>query len=175
MEAACKAFEAEVQAMAKLRSKYIVQFYGYCLSPKYTIVMEFMSKGALTRLLLSKNSLNWDLRALTMTDMAYVLNALHSKNILHRDIKSLNVLLDEQFRAILSDFGMSKIKTETRTSTKSIGGTIQKIVLSVYRDTKIVVGTIKVVLCSVLIEDSIGEVKLQIENGIIFINYYLKH
>jgi serine/threonine protein kinase len=111
--------------MAKLRSRYIVQFYGYCLSPKYSIVMEYLPKGSLYSVLRSKEPLDWTLRGRIITEMACGLAVLHSENILHRDIKSLNVLLDEQVHAKLTDFGLSKIKTETRTSTKSAGGTLQ--------------------------------------------------
>lgn len=114
---AVEEFKNESAIMAKLRSRDIVQFYGCCVSPRYCIVMEYMPKGSLFSLLQSSQSLEWPIRYRLVTDMACGLAFLHAENILHRDLKSLNVLLDENFRAKLSDFGLSKVKSETRTTT----------------------------------------------------------
>jgi serine/threonine protein kinase len=51
--------------------------------------------------------------------------SLFAENILHRDLKSLNVLLDDRYRAKLCDFGLAKVKTETSSSTKNeVAGTL---------------------------------------------------
>ncbi len=117
--AAAADFKNEMQVMAKLRSSNVVQFYGCVLgNPKYCIVMEYMSKGSLFNLLRSEQTLDWSTRYKMTLDMACGLAFLHAENILHRDLKSLNVLLDENYHAKLTDFGLSKVKSETRTTTK---------------------------------------------------------
>ncbi len=118
--AAAADFKNEMQVMAKLRSSNVVQFYGCVLgNPKYCIVMEYMPKGSLFNLLRSNQTLDWSTRYKMTLDMACGLAFLHAENILHRDLKSLNVLLDEHYHAKLTDFGLSKVKTETRTTTKN--------------------------------------------------------
>ncbi len=112
-------FKAETQIMAKLRSPNIVQFYGACLgNPQYCIVMEYMPKGSLFNVLHSKENLAWETRYRLITEIACGVAFLHAENIFHRDLKSLNVLLDENSHAKLTDFGLSKIKNETKTTTK---------------------------------------------------------
>jgi tetratricopeptide (TPR) repeat protein len=120
-------FEQEAITMAHLRAPNIVQLYGVCLDQvPYCIVMEYMPKGSLRDVLSSSQSLPWEQREQLALDIACGLAFLHGKNILHRDLKSLNVLLDNhdnRLRAKLSDFGLAQIKTETKlTSTqKSVG------------------------------------------------------
>lgn len=116
-------FKAESTIMAQLRAPNVVQFYGYCDSPHYCLVMEYMPKGSLYGLLHSDKALDWSLRHSIANDIAIGLAFLHASNVLHRDLKSLNVLLDEHFRAKLSDFGLSRVKSETRTTT-SKGGAV---------------------------------------------------
>ncbi len=122
---ATEEFKTEASVMARLRSPNIIQFYGCTVSPHYCIVMEYMPKGSLFSVLHSNQELTWSNRIRIAVDMAKGLAFLHQEHILHRDIKSLNVLLGESLNAKLTDFGLSKVKTETQsTSTKAAVGTL---------------------------------------------------
>lgn len=126
-EEAKKEFEAESQTMAGLRSPYIVQFYGYCVSPKHCIVMEHMPNGSLFDVLKDKKQpLDWAIRIRIAIEIASGVAFLHQEHIIHRDIKSLNVLLDRSYGAKLADFGLAKVKIETKSHimTTKAGGTI---------------------------------------------------
>jgi len=123
-------FNKEANIMAQLHHPHIVHFYGYCSVPK-CLVMEYMPKGSLFKVLHSKEPLDWNIRMRIATEIVSGLAFLHSSNILHRDIKSLNVLLDAQMGAKLTDFGLSKVKNETKSQTttnktsKDSVGTVQ--------------------------------------------------
>jgi serine/threonine protein kinase len=111
---ALEEFRAEGQKMARLHSNYIVQLYGYCASPTYQIVMEYLPHGSLYDLLRADKNLSWSRRYALMMDIAKGLAFLHAANILHRDLKSLNVLLDKNYQAKLSDFGLASLKKEIK-------------------------------------------------------------
>jgi len=114
-------FENEVTVQAKLQSSSIVQLYGVTLEQPYCMVMEFMKGGALDKFLQnnSRSSVSWDNRMQWALDISTGMSYLHSltPSIIHADLKSLNVLLDENYRAKLADFGLSSIKTETASKT----------------------------------------------------------
>jgi TPR repeat protein/tRNA A-37 threonylcarbamoyl transferase component Bud32 len=116
-------FENEATVMQKCRSDFLVKYYGYCLQPRYCLVMEYMSGGSLLNFLQSyKNKpLDWKVRYRISMEMSLGLQYLHENGILHRDIKSLNVLIDETGHAKLSDFGQSKEADICRA--KSVVGT----------------------------------------------------
>jgi ankyrin repeat protein len=117
-------FQHEIDVMARLRSPQIVQLYGACMQEPYCIVMEYMVKGSLFHVLRAER-LNWTQKEQIALDMSCGLAFLHHENILHRDMKSLNVLIDNQLRAKLSDFGLAKLKENSLTSVKgSPAGTI---------------------------------------------------
>ncbi len=112
-------FNKEAAIMAQLHHPNVVHFYGYCTVPK-CLVMEYMPKGSLFTVLHNKKeSLDWNIRMRIATDMVSGLAFLHSRNILHRDIKSLNVLLDGHSNAKLTDFGLSQVKNETKSKTSA--------------------------------------------------------
>ena len=111
-------FNKEANIMAQLHHPHIVHFYGYCSVPK-CLVMEYMPKGSLFKVLHSKEPLDWTIRIKIAAEIASGLAFLHSSNILHRDIKSLNVLLDAQMGAKLTDFGLSQVKNETKSKTSA--------------------------------------------------------
>ena len=118
--------EAEIMFQMGIESPYIVPVKKICLeAPHYSLVMELMPKGSLFQLLKSKQDLPWPIRFQIALDVSYGLRDLHARAILHRDLKSLNILLDDRLRAKLTDFGLSKIKQQTASQSTQAKGTPQ--------------------------------------------------
>jgi serine/threonine protein kinase len=123
-------FKEEAAIMARLRSDYIVLLKGVSLQP-YALVMEYMPGGSLFNLLHSQKELPMAIRHRIALDVAKGLAFLHQhppQGILHRDLKSQNVLLTEYLHAKLADFGLSKVRVESsrsqayaQSSNKSVG------------------------------------------------------
>eukprot|EP01042_Synura_sphagnicola_P036375 gene36375-biopygen3689 len=111
---AVEELKAEAQTMRALRHPNIVQFLGYSIDPRPCIVMEYMPRGSLHKLLRNRQvEMSWDMRMRIALDITRGLIYLHAVNIVHRDIKSMNVLLTAD-KACLADFGLARVKTETR-------------------------------------------------------------
>ncbi|CAM9267780.1 unnamed protein product, partial [Ectocarpus sp. 12 AP-2014] len=72
------------------------------------IVTELACGGDLLALLLSEKQVGWKLRVSVLMDAARALDFLHRKSLIHRDIKSPNILLDSRHRCKLADFGMAR-------------------------------------------------------------------
>ena len=111
----------EVQVMVNLRVPQVVALYGMSLTPRYQLVMEYCHNGSLFGYLQSNQPMDWGMRGRIALEIAQGLAFLHACQppILHRDLKSHNVLLDKDCHAKLSDFGLSKIKQESRSSASS--------------------------------------------------------
>ncbi|XP_050210460.1 serine/threonine-protein kinase CTR1-like [Mercurialis annua] len=122
-------FLCEVSIMKRLRHPNIVLFMGAVTQPpNLSIVTEYLSRGSLHRLLhmpdarriLDKN------RRLNMAyDVAKGMNYLHQLRppIVHRDLKSLNLLVDSQYTVKVCDFGLSRSKARTYLTSKTAAGT----------------------------------------------------
>jgi tRNA A-37 threonylcarbamoyl transferase component Bud32 len=120
-------FKKEVAIMGKMRSDYVTPLMGVCLeAPNYCLVMKWMPRGSLHDFLQTSPNLPQAAIYRIALDVTYGLLHLHQANIIHRDLKTLNVLLDGESRARVTDFGLSKIKSETSSSssTKKISGTL---------------------------------------------------
>jgi len=120
-------FLQEVRIMKDLRHPNIVQFMGATWKPR-GIVMQYMHRGSLFRLLhrSSKSKrLHMHRRLRMALDVALGMRYLHSRKplIVHRDLKSPNLLVARDWTVRLCDFGLSKLKSNTFLSTKSTGGT----------------------------------------------------
>lgn len=94
-------FENESKVMAKCQFPNVVRLYGVCAEiGHYAMVMEYMAKGSLYQVLHNtEEALPWNpVRWQIAIDMGKGLAYLHGQQVLHRDLKSLNVLLDEHYR-----------------------------------------------------------------------------
>ncbi|NGX61668.1 MAG: Serine/threonine-protein kinase StkP [Chlamydiae bacterium] len=114
--------ENEAEIMSQLNHPNIIRFYGV-VENTHNFVLGFMEQGSLFDLIRTKKTQNWDWTKLLQVgkDMSRGVRFLHSKKIVHRDLKSPNVLLDKEGTAVLSDFGLSKIRAHTMTLTGSQG------------------------------------------------------
>ncbi|KAG6433576.1 hypothetical protein SASPL_105190 [Salvia splendens] len=105
-------FENEFDILSKLQSPRLVNLVGFTKNPSQDrlLVVEFMSNGTLFDVLHSTSRPpNWGRRIKLALQIAKAVDVLHSLNppVIHRDIKSANVLIDRNFNARLGDFGLA--------------------------------------------------------------------
>ncbi|XP_016167153.1 probable serine/threonine-protein kinase PBL3 isoform X2 [Arachis ipaensis] len=120
---------AEVNYLGQLHHENLVRLIGYCLEGKNRLlVYEFMQKGSLENHLFRKGvqPIPWIMRINIAIAVARGLAFLHSldSNIIFRDLKASNVLLDSDFNAKISDFGLARdgpTGDNTHVSTRIIG------------------------------------------------------
>ncbi|ESW11382.1 hypothetical protein PHAVU_008G025200 [Phaseolus vulgaris] len=108
-----KEFLTEVLLLGRLHHRNLVNLLGYCVDKgQLMLVYEFMSNGSLENLLYGdEKELSWDERLQIAVDISHGVEYLHEgavPPIVHRDLKSANILLDHSMRAKVSDFGLSK-------------------------------------------------------------------
>ncbi|PSR97894.1 Serine/threonine-protein kinase [Actinidia chinensis var. chinensis] len=131
-------FRQEVSLMKRLRHPNVLLFMGAVTSPqRLCIVTEFLPRGSLFRLLQRNTSrLDWRRRAHMALDIARGMNYLHHCNppIIHRDLKSSNLLVDKNWTVKVGDFGLSRLKHETYLTTKTGKGTPQWMAPEVLRN-----------------------------------------
>ncbi|XAR58985.1 Non-specific serine/threonine protein kinase [Bertholletia excelsa] len=106
---------AEVNYLGQLSHPHVVKLIGYCLEDEHRLlVYEFMARGSLENHLFRRGSyfqpLPWNLRLKVALEAAKGLAFLHSPDIkvIYRDFKTSNVLLDSDYNAKISDFGLAK-------------------------------------------------------------------
>ena len=103
-------FEAEAHVIARLEHPYIVPLYDYWRDPEGAyLVMRWLRGGSL-RLLLNQDGVLDPMTVNAMLEqIAGALDLAHRYDVIHRDIKPGNILLDEDSNAYLADFGIARI------------------------------------------------------------------
>lgn len=132
------AFESELAFLSRLHHKHLVRLVGYCEDrDERLLVYEYMKNGALYDHLHDKKNIfksssvinSWNMRIKIVLDAARGIEYLHNyavPPIIHRDIKSSNILLDENWTARVSDFGLSLmgLESESELRTSKAAGTV---------------------------------------------------
>ncbi|KAK1289166.1 putative leucine-rich repeat receptor-like protein kinase [Acorus calamus] len=123
-------FRSEIKALTEIRHRNIVKLFGYCSNARCMfLVYEYMAKGSLADLLRSQEEvvvLDWTKRVNIVKDISQALSYMHHDcvpPIIHRDITSSNILLDYDFKACVSDFGIARLLRPGSSNWTTIAGT----------------------------------------------------
>ncbi|KAK4754605.1 hypothetical protein SAY87_002709 [Trapa incisa] len=126
-----KEFQAEVDIISRVHHRHLVSLVGYCMADNQRILIyEFLPNNTLEYHLHDRGkdgpTLDWPTRLQIALGSAKGLAYLHEDchpTIIHRDIKSANILLDFNYEAKVSDFGLAKLSSDghTHVSTRVMG------------------------------------------------------
>ncbi|KAL6226612.1 hypothetical protein ACLB2K_000574 [Fragaria x ananassa] len=124
-----KEFQTEAELLMRIHHRNLASFIGYCdEADNLALIYEYMANGNLKDYLSVKSScMTWELRLRIAIDAAQGLEYLHhgcKPPIVHRDVKTANILLSENLEAKIADFGLSKVFTndsETDVETTVMG------------------------------------------------------
>ncbi|XP_075484107.1 serine/threonine-protein kinase EDR1-like [Primulina tabacum] len=131
-------FKCEVEIMLSLRHPNVVLLMGaVTLPPNMSILTELLPRGSLYKLLHRPHIQIDEKRRIKMAlDVAKGMNYLHTRHpiIVHRDLKTPNLLVDKNWVVKVSDFGMSRLQHHTFLSSKSVAGTAEWMAPEVLRN-----------------------------------------
>ncbi|XP_010064751.2 MDIS1-interacting receptor like kinase 2-like [Eucalyptus grandis] len=125
-----KAFEQEIHALTEVWHRNIIRLRGFCSSSRHSfLVYKFLESGSLKDVLNNEERMatfGWNRRVNVVKGVAYALSYMHhecSPPIIHRDVSSKNILLDEEYEAHVSNFGMAKVLKPYSSNWTSFAGT----------------------------------------------------
>ncbi|KAG0244306.1 hypothetical protein BGW41_008070 [Actinomortierella wolfii] len=121
------AIQHEIEILENLRDSHIIQFYGSTYHEnKLVLIMEYAEGGSLQQAINNRRLVDWPTKIRISQDLLRGLDYIHYKGIIHRDLKSQNVLLTRHMEVKLCDFGLATVKTQSASkSTGSFVGTFR--------------------------------------------------
>ncbi|OVA20877.1 Protein kinase domain [Macleaya cordata] len=166
-----KEFKTEVSVIGRTHHKNLVQLLGFCEEGQHRLlVYEFMSNSNLAKHLFEISKPDWNQRIQIATCIARGLMYLHEEcntQIIHCDIKPQNILLDDNFTARISDFGLAKLLMNEQTRTRTgIRGTKGYVAPEWFRNTPVTVKVdvysfgvmlLEIICCRKSVELELGE------------------
>ncbi len=117
-------FKSEAKVLGRLIHSNIVNVYAFRhIPPHLFIVMEHVDGGTLSNLIDNRGALTPEQTIPIITQCLDALEMAHNANIIHRDIKPQNILLTQQHKVKISDFGLAKIQENTSSTVTRVGVT----------------------------------------------------
>ncbi|KAL1197479.1 Chitin elicitor receptor kinase 1 [Cardamine amara subsp. amara] len=125
---ASKQFLAELKVLTRVHHVNLVRLIGYCVEGSLFLVYEYVENGNLGQHLhgSGREPLPWTKRVQIALDSARGLEYIHEHTVpvyVHRDIKTANILIDQNFRAKVADFGLTKLTEVGGSATRGAMGT----------------------------------------------------
>ena len=117
-------YQREIAVLSSLNFPTLLKFIGATEDSPLCIITEYLPKGSLFDDLHKNHQLNATMRTIAAFDIARGIQYLHSNHIIHRDLKSLNILIDEDLHIRICDFGYARKDNESSHMTQNVG-TIQ--------------------------------------------------
>jgi serine/threonine protein kinase len=116
-----QSFQREVACLATASHPAVLKLIGATDTPPFCIITEWMPNNSLFHDLHQFHRLDATARTISAFDIARGMQFLHSCHIVHRDLKSLNILLDANYRIRICDFGFSRYASDDSPMTQNLG------------------------------------------------------
>ncbi|KAF9158935.1 hypothetical protein DFQ26_007099, partial [Actinomortierella ambigua] len=120
------AIQREIEILRELADRHIIQFYGTAFHEgKLVLIMDYADGGSLERAINTRRLGDWSTKTRIAQEIARGLAYIHHEGIIHRDLKSMNVLLTRYMEVKLCDFGLATVQLQTSTMSKTPKGTFR--------------------------------------------------
>ncbi|MCE8162864.1 MAG: protein kinase [Candidatus Moeniiplasma glomeromycotorum] len=136
-----KDIQKEISILKNLRNRYIIQYYDtYSDNQELLIIMDYAENGTLTKFINDNKNKehNWELNVKLIEQIVKGLAYIHHEGIIHRDLKSMNILLTKNNDVKIADFGLSKTKIISSSNSRHSGviGTLRWMASELLKDGK---------------------------------------
>lgn len=123
-DGAVKQLRLEIRHLQRLQHSRLVSFMGCCLQPPFVVlIMEYMPGGSLHHLLFKrKRTLEFEQQRTMAWQIAEGISYLHNNGVVHRDLKTLNVILDADLNAKICDFGLTIALENSHVTVQGLAG-----------------------------------------------------
>ena len=119
-----KSVYREIATLTSVYHPFLIKFIGVSLSDPFTIVTNYVQNGSLFKIIHSKKLskiLDGTRKTIIAVGIAHAMSYLHKQSIIHRDLKSTNILIDEDYYPVICDFGIARFAHNNEPLTECIG------------------------------------------------------